>query len=395
MTRVAIVHPHFTYPGGASAVALETSLRLTRLGYDVHIVSLRHLPELTVGFGELKFHDLGGPLSDDFRYWAILPLIHRRFNRLLASLNVDVQLVHVFPANYWAFIYRMLNPAVPCVWYCHEPSAFVHDRAVISGIPWPMRTGALLANPILQVLDRGLSRYADVIVTNSQFSANRVRKVYGREAVVAYPGVDYRTFSPPDRKDRVVLAVGRLTRFKRFDLLLSAASLLKRDAQDVRWIIVGDGESGGELRSRAEALRVDDVVIFAGRLDKDALASLYQRALAVVVPGDREPFGIVPLEAMMNGTAVICSNSGGPTETVHHGQTGLHFRAGDSHDLARQVARLLQEPALAVSMGKAGHTHAAANFSWDKTTAVIEKALSFAIDRPARTRNDDTLRIEQ
>jgi glycosyltransferase involved in cell wall biosynthesis len=376
--RVVIAHPHVTYPGGATAVALETGSRLASRGHEVHLVSLRNLPELIERFRGIEFHDLHGPLSSELRYWLQLPIYQARFNAIVDALSPDAVLAHAFPANYWAFVNRLRNKAVPCVWYCHEPSAFVHDWRVIRGVPWPMQAAVLAANPFLQLADRVLARSADQIVTNSSYTAERIRRIYGRRASVAEPGVDATRFGARPRKERLVLCVGRLTRFKRFDIVLRAAAELQRQGVEVRWVIVGSGEEQQALASMARSLSVGQAVTFTGLADEATLTGFYRRAAIVAVTSINEPFGIVPVEGMAAGAAVVCSDTGGPARAVDDGVTGLHFRSGDHLDLARKVAYLLENRALATEMGARGREIARTRYTWDRTTDGIERAFHAA-----------------
>lgn len=376
MPRLIVAHPHFMYPGGASIAVLETMQRLCDHGYDIHLVSLRHPPELVSRFPMLRFHALGGALSGELRHWAAFPLVQRRFGRLVDSLAPDILLASVFPANYWAFLYRMRHPRVPCAWYCQEPSAFVHDRQVIDGVPWPMRAAVFAANPPLQVLDRWLARAADAIIVNSPYTARRVRRVYRRAATPVRLGANAERFTPATPKERVVLTVARLTRFKRIDLLLHAAALLKmRGHTAVRWIIAGDGEEAANLRRLARELRVADQVEFVGRLSASALVDHYNRASIVAVTAIGEPFGLVAIEGMAAGAAIVCSDSGGPAETVEDGVTGLHFRSGDAQDLARQLGRLLDDPALAATFGVQGRRIVEHSYTWAETARQVHDVL--------------------
>lgn len=372
--RIVIAHPHITYPGGATAVALETGRGLAERGHEVHMVSIRHLPELTVGFPGITFHDLGGPLSSALRHWLSLPAHQTRFDSVVDAVSPDVILAHAFPANYWAFSYRARRRRVRCVWYCHEPSAFVHDYRVIAGVRGPMRVVVLAANPILQVVDRVLARYADAIVTNSPFSAERIRKIYRRRASVAPPGVDATRFQVDMDKERLVLSVGRLTRFKRFDLAVRAAANLQRQGVRAQWVIAGAGEDDDTLRALAGRLSADSVT-FAGLTDERTLNDYFSRAAIVAITSIDEPFGIVPVEAMAAGAAVVCSDGGGPARTIADGVTGLHFRSGDYLDLARKVAHLVERPELAREMGARGRQIALTEFTWQRTTDGVERAI--------------------
>jgi glycosyltransferase involved in cell wall biosynthesis len=374
--RVAVTHPHFTYPGGAGAVALETGERLAARGYEVHVITLRHDPRITSAYPSIRFHDIGGFISSDIRYWLLLPYIQRRFAYLVGRIRPHILLAHVFPANYWPFLHRARRPEIPCVWYCHEPSAFVHDYNVIRGLNVPMRLGALAANPFLQLFDRWAVQHCDMIVTNSRYTASRITRIYGRTAIVANPGVDISPFAPAVPKERIVLTVARLTRFKQVDLFLHAASVLQgRGYTGVRWIVIGDGEDGERLKQLAAGLGVAAIVEFTGQLERSQLIAHYNRALVVAVTAPKEPFGIVPLEAMAAGAAVVCSDTGGPAETVLHGVTGFHFHAGDAGDLANHIGHLLDHPDSARTMGDAGRERVRRSFSWEGTTDGLEHAL--------------------
>lgn len=382
MSCVVIAYPHVTYPGGATAVALETGQRLADRGHEVHLVSIRHERQLTERFPSIRFHDLGGPLPNEFSYWSSLRGLHGRFHEVVDDLAADVVLAHVFPANYWAFVYRAARKIVRCVWYCHEPSAFVHDLRVIRGLPWPMQGAALAANPMLQFVDRRLARSADVIVANSSYTAERIEHIYGRFASVAPPGVDVARFQPAGEKEPLVLSVGRLTNFKRFDIVLRAAAVLRQAGFPARWVILGDGEDQVALHSLARRLSVTDCVEFIGRVDERTLTDYFKRAAIVAVTSINEPFGIVPVEAMAAGAAVICSDSGGPARTIRDGMTGLHFRSGDPADFARKVAQLLQHPQQAREMGARGRQIALSEFTWEGTTAGIDQAIALALSGP-------------
>src|SRR5690606_12898211 len=102
-----------------------------------------------------------------------------------------------------------------------------------------------------------------------------------------------------------LLAVGRLSRYKGFDVLLRALARM----EGASLVLAGDGECGGDLRRLARELGIVDRVVFAGAPDDDALASLYAGADAFVLPSlDRgEAFGMVLLEAMRAGLPVVAS----------------------------------------------------------------------------------------
>jgi starch synthase len=87
------------------------------------------------------------------------------------------------------------------------------------------------------------------------------------------------------------------------------------------------------------------------------------------IPSIYEPLGIVNLEAMACGTAVVGSRTGGIPEVVDDGETGLLVPAGEPEPLAAALNTLLSDPARAAAMGQAGRKRAVAEFGWPAIAA--------------------------
>ena len=108
---------------------------------------------------------------------------------------------------------------------------------------------------------------------------------------------------------------------------------------------------------------------FLGRV---APSPVYERAEIVVVPSFGEGFGMVALEAMERGRAVIASAVGGLPEIVEDGRTGLLVSAGDADALGGAIRGLAGDPARAAGMGAAGRARALEHFSQERCTDRIE-----------------------
>jgi starch synthase len=117
-------------------------------------------------------------------------------------------------------------------------------------------------------------------------------------------------------------------------------------------------------------------------LPRPDVVQLLSHATVFVCPSVYEPLGIVNLEAMACGTAVVASAVGGIPEVVVDGVTGLLVPLDDAFEstLARQLSALLEDPAHAAAMGAAGRERAVEHFGWDaiarRTMAVYEQVLS-------------------
>jgi glycosyltransferase involved in cell wall biosynthesis len=156
----------------------------------------------------------------------------------------------------------------------------------------------------------------------------------------------------------IVGLVGRLQPWKGQDRLLRAQAILRKRGQRMHLVIVG-GDSNGlspeyaaSLEPLAAELGLARDVTMTGEVPD---AGPYVEQLDVLVnASDPEPFGIVLLEGMARGVAVVGVDSGGPAEIVASGQTGMLARSGEPQDLADALEPLLASAALREQLGRAG-----------------------------------------
>jgi starch synthase len=187
-----------------------------------------------------------------------------------------------------------------------------------------------------------------------------------RDAVRA-AGVD------PDRPS--VVFVGRITRQKGLAHLVAAAHEIDHEAQIVLCAGAPDTPEIAEETEKAVAELSESrpgVVWVRRMLPTSEVRQLLSAATVFVCPSVYEPLGIVNLEAMACGTAVVASDVGGIPEVVADGGTGLlvHF---DEHavdefrtGLADAVNTLLADPGRAAAMGAAGRVRAEREFAWEQ-----------------------------
>jgi len=182
-----------------------------------------------------------------------------------------------------------------------------------------------------------------------------------------------------------VVFVGRVTRQKGVPVLLRAALQLQPGAQLV--ICAGQADTPeleaevSELAAQLRAAR-SGVIWVPGMLARPEVIQILSHATVFACPSLYEPLGIVNLEAMACGAAVVASRVGGIPEVVVDGQTGLLVPPGDPAALAAAINVLVGDPGRAAEMGRRGRKRAAAEFSW---AAVAEQtaALYASLGQPA------------
>ena len=288
-----------------------------------------------------------------------------------------------------------------------------HVAALLHGVPHVLTTHSLEPHRPWKAEQLGggyrVSSWVEKVAVEGAAAVIAVSEGMRRDVLDVYPGVDparvhvvhngidpgvYRPTPSTDVLERhgvdpavpYAVFVGRITRQKGLAHLLRAAAdlpgqlVLCAGAPDTPQI----GAEAEELVNVLRARRTG-VVWIREMLPKADVVQLLSHATVFVCPSVYEPLGIVNLEAMACGTAVVASAVGGIPEVVVDGETGLlvpydeadprGFEAG----LATRTAELLADPARADRMGAAGRERAVASFGWDaiamRTRELYEQVL--------------------
>jgi D-inositol-3-phosphate glycosyltransferase len=204
-------------------------------------------------------------------------------------------------------------------------------------------------------------------------------------------GVDLGRFRPDGpvapRRDgmRRLVVVSRLVERKGIGNVITALASLP----DTELLVAG-GPERDRLAEDPEARRlaglarrrgVADRVTLLGQVDHADVAPLLRSADVVVCAPWYEPFGIVPLEAMACGRAVVATAVGGLVDTVVDGVTGLHVPPRRPEALVAALAALLDDPTARAAFGRAGATRARQRYGWDRIAASTLDVYARTIDR--------------
>ncbi|WP_282104911.1 MULTISPECIES: glycogen synthase [unclassified Crossiella] len=367
-------------------------------GAGVHVGFLT--PELR-SIVEVDVHCFGAPRPDAVAH-SVPPGLERA-NPALSTLGVDLSMVdavggaqlvhsHTWYANMAGHLAGLLH-GIPHVITAHslEPRRPWKAEQLGGGYrlsSWVERTAYAAADAIIAVSE---GMRADVLDCYPELDPARVHVVRnGIDSAKYHPvretdalerfGID------PDRP--IVAFVGRITRQKGVGHLVAAAHRIDPAAQLVLCAGAPDTPEIAEQTAAAvaELSAVRPGVFWIQKmLEQHEVRQVLSHATVFVCPSVYEPLGIVNLEAMACGTAVVASDVGGIPEVVDDGETGLlvHYAEAEpaafEAGLATAVNELLADPARARALGEAGRRRAETEFSWAtmaaQTVDVYRRAL--------------------
>ena len=218
--------------------------------------------------------------------------------------------------------------------YCHTPMRYIWDlyfeyKNTIGTVKKLLYS---IISHYLRIWDVITSNRVDYFVANSRYVANRIRKIYRRNAKVIYPPVDITKFNVSTIREDFYITISRLVPYKRIDLIVNAF----RKLPDKKLIIIGQGPLYKKLKNSAPKN-----VEFLGFQPFNKIKELLEKAKAFIYAAE-EDFGIAPVEAQACGTPVIALKKGGTAETIIDGETGILFNEQNVENLIYAIRKFEQ-----------------------------------------------------
>ena len=222
------------------------------------------------------------------------------------------------------------NPNAFHLCYCHSPMRYLWDmyHEYFRNSNKIVRFFMKKLIPSLRIWDITSANLVDRFITNSNYVAKRIRRIYNRQAAVVFGPASIEKFLDVKRNPQdYYLFFGQLTGYKRADIAIEACIKSGK-----KLIVAGAGAKKKDIRKYGK----NGLVRFKGRISDDELKELYAGAKALLFPGI-EDLGLIPIEAQAAGCPVIAYGDGGALDTVIENVTGVFFYEQTPESLIQSI----------------------------------------------------------
>jgi glycogen synthase len=346
------------YIGGIEILSTRLLCALRERGHEVVVMTRQDSPDLPC-----QSEYQGIPV---YRYpfpWAAfsngkmdaLFEARRRVTQLNRSFRPELVHMNSFGPSFLLYHDSASPHVVPFLVSLHTPPQSIFSEQASNG------------NGLFKKTLRSATWISCVSVAVLEQARRLMPEISSRSSVI-YNGVKAPDLSPEPLPfdPPCLLCLGRLVSDKGFDLALAAFAAIDDRFPGVRSVIAGDGPARSSLENQAAALGVAQSVDFVGWVPPEKIANLLNTATIVVMPSHREGLPSVALEAALMARPVVGTRIGGFPEVVLHQKTGWLVPPGDQQALTEALLLLLNQPRIAIGLGKAARIRAQEIFGFKR-----------------------------
>lgn len=330
------------YPtyGGSGVVATELGLGLARRGHEVHFITYRRPPRLNHYQANLFFHEVD---TDDYPLFE-----HAPYDTALASKLVDVvkfenlDLLHVHYAIPHAAVAYMAKKILL------QEGRYVPTITTLHGTDITLvGTNKAFAPVVAFSINK-----SDGVTAVSKSLRDQTYEYFDiqNEIEVIYNFIDFDRFKR-DNKDhfkkaiapdgeRILVHLSNFRKVKRVDDVIRVFDIVNQEIPS-KLLLIGDGPERRNAEQLCRELRLCDHIRFLGK--QDAVEELLAVSDLMIMPSEKESFGLAALEAFACEVPVVSSDAGGLTEVNIHGETGFVSKIGDIEDMAANALAILRD----------------------------------------------------
>ncbi|WP_055107795.1 N-acetyl-alpha-D-glucosaminyl L-malate synthase BshA [Paenibacillus ihumii] len=356
------------YPtlGGSGVVATELGKLLAEKGHEVHFIS--HSVPFRLGsyHKNIFYHEVEVSDYYVFRYPPYDLSLATKMANVAKQQNLDILHVHyAVPHAVCAFLAKqMVGEKLKIVTTLHGTDITV-----------------LAQDESLKDLIRLAINESDAVTSVSNDLRRETRDVLDitRDIELTYNFVDERVYYPRDAKacrsefaapgEKVLMHISNFRPVKRVSDVVDVFNMVNEEIPS-KLLFVGEGPDLPKIQWKVKEMGIADRVHFLGK--QDDIAHVISMADVLLLPSEKESFGLVALEAMACGIPTIGSAAGGIPELVAHGETGFLSPIGDTRRMADDTLALLKDEQLTQKMREACLARAKNEFSSELITAQYE-----------------------
>lgn len=321
--KVALVFDWMTSRGGAEKVNLQLHKLFPDAPIFTSIFDREAHPEFSGADIRTSFIDkLPFAKSKHQLYLSLMPQAYEAFD--LSEFDIVISSSHSCAKGI------ITKPETMHICYCHSPMRYAWDNwheyiknYKINGL---VKFFGKKAIHKIRMWDKIAAERVDYYIANSHTTKRRIEKYYRKPASVIFPGIQCSKYKLAEKSEGYFLAVGRLTGYKRFDLLVECFNKIGLPLK-----IAGTGVDQEKLQAQARGN-----IEFLGYVKDKELSKLYAEAEALIFP-QLEDFGLTPIESMASGRPVIAYNKGGALDTIINDKTGVLFNKQTPESLKKAI----------------------------------------------------------
>lgn len=357
------------YPtlGGSGVVATELGKLLAEKGHEIHFIT--HSVPFRLGqfHKNIFYHEVEVNDYYVFRYPPYDLSLASKMAQVAKMQNLDLLHVHY---------------AVPHAICAYLAKQMVGDNLRTVTTLHGTDITVLAQDESLKDLIRLAINRSDAVtaVSNDLIQETRDMLDIVKPIDLTYNFVDKRVYYPRDcaslRNDfvtgneKILMHISNFRPVKRVSDVIDIFAKVQEQVPS-KLLLVGEGPDLPKIQYKIRNMGLEDKVHFLGK--QDDVAHVISIADLMLLPSEKESFGLVALEAMACGVPTIGSFAGGIPELVTHGETGFLSPIGDTEDMANHATQLLQDEALYSQFREACLTRARTQFCNDLVTAEYER----------------------
>ncbi|WP_209972764.1 N-acetyl-alpha-D-glucosaminyl L-malate synthase BshA [Paenibacillus eucommiae] len=347
------------YPtlGGSGVVATELGKIMAEKGHQVHFITDRMPFRLGQFHANIFYHEVEVSEYYVFRYPPYDLALANKLAQVAKQENLDLLHVHY---------------AVPHAICAYLAKQMVGDHLKVVTTLHGTDITILGHDPSLKDLIRLAIHQSDAVTAVSQDLKTETYEVLSIQKPIdlVYNFVDQRDYLAPSNPqlraqyaaphEKILLHMSNFRPVKRIEDVLDIFARVHEKVAS-RLMFVGEGPELAKAVHRAKELGLHDRVHYLGK--QNNIAEIISMSDLLLLPSEKESFGLVALEAMAGGVPTIGSNAGGIPEVVKHGENGYLAPVGHTKEMAEYAIQLLSDPLLYEQFSTAGLLRSRSHFS--------------------------------